>query len=56
MALPHCEKGKAKGPKPSRLRKLRPHQRSRCAEHRGMLQELWPERARPTGVVMVASL
>src|SRR5215218_11014927 len=49
FGTPHCEKGKAKGPKPSRLRKLRPHQRSRCAEHRGMLQELWPERARPTG-------
>jgi hypothetical protein len=31
--------GQSEGPEPSRLRKLRPHERSRCAEHRKMLQE-----------------
>src|SRR5215207_4157913 len=46
--------GQSEGPEPSRLRKLRPYERSRCAEHGGSCEEVTTHHVRgvlclPTG-------
>jgi hypothetical protein len=49
----HPSLQQSEGPESSRLRKLRPYERSRCAEH-GELDRCVAKCARPTGGGMVA--
>src|SRR5918995_1436334 len=46
--------GQSEGPEEIRLSKLRPYERSRCAEHGGVAGSNWHDVRVPPGVVMVA--